>query len=93
MFNYPYLVELLSPKRSAEDLVEDHLDRFAERFRKIIDAGCGISIPDNPMGQPRLSALECIDFRGLTVDSEKIVMNLNTFHTKKELDGLLQKAA
>jgi methylenetetrahydrofolate reductase (NADPH) len=93
MFNYPYLVELLSPKRSAEDQVEDHLDRFAERFRKIIDAGCGISIPDNPMGQPRLSALECIDFRGLTVDSKKVIMNLNTFHTKKELDGLLQKAA
>ena len=93
MFNYPYLVELLSPKRSVDDQVEDLLDRFADRFQRIIDAGYGISIPDNPMGQPRFGALESIDLRGLSVNPEKIVMNLNTFHTKSELDGLLQKAA
>jgi methylenetetrahydrofolate reductase (NADPH) len=45
------------------------------------------------MGQPRLGALESFDLRGLSVDSEKVVMNLNTFHTKSELDDLLQKAA
>jgi len=93
MFNYSYLVELLSPKRSVDDQVEDLLDRFAERYQRIIGAGHGISIPDNPMGQPRLGALESIDLRGLSVNPEKIVMNLNTFHTKSELDGLLQKAA
>ena len=69
------------------------LDRFAERYRRIIEAGCGMSVPDNPMGQPRLGALECLDLSGLSVDPEKVVMNLNTFHTKSELDGLLQKAA
>jgi methylenetetrahydrofolate reductase (NADPH) len=93
MFNYPYLVELLSPKRSTDNQLEGLLDRFAERYRRVIDAGCGISIPDNPMGQPRLGALESIDLRGLSVDPEKVVMNLNTFHTKTELDGLLEKAA
>ena len=93
MFNYPYLVELLSPKRSADDQVEDLLDRFAELYQRIINAGYGISIPDNPMGQPRFSALESIDLRGLSVNPEKIVMNLNTFHTKSGLYGLLQKAA
>ncbi len=93
MFNYPYLVELLSPKRSTGDQIEALLDRFAERYRRIIDAGCGVSIPDNPMGQPRLGALESFELRDLSVDSEKVVMNLNTFHTKSELDGLLQKAA
>ncbi len=93
MFNYPYLIELLSPKRSADDQIEDLLGRFAERYQRIIDSGCGISIPDNPMGQPRLGALESIDLKGLSVDSEKVMMNLNTFHTKSELDGLLQKGA
>jgi len=93
MLNCSYLIELLSPKRSTDDQVEGFLDRFAERFRRIIDAGCGISIPDNPMGQQRLGALESMDLRDLAVDSEKVVMNLNTFHTKSELDGLLQKAA
>jgi len=93
MFNYSYLVELLSPKRSADDQMESFLDRFAERYQRIMDAGCGLSIPDNPMGQPRLGALESIQLRGLSVDPAKVVMNLNTFHTKSELDGLLQKAA
>ena len=51
-------------------------------------AESGISIPDNPMGQPRLGALESIDLRNLPVDPKKIVMNLNTFHPKSELDGL-----
>ena len=92
MFKYPYLVELLSPKRSADDQIEALLDRFAERYRRINDAGCGVSIPDNPMGQPRFGALESFELRDLSVDSEKVVMNLNTFHTKSELDGLLQKA-
>jgi 5,10-methylenetetrahydrofolate reductase len=93
MFNHSYIVELLSPKSAADDQLERLLDRFAERFRRIIDAGFGISIPDNPMGQPRLGALECINRSGLSVDPQKVVMNLNTFHTKSELDGLLQKAA
>ena len=93
MFNYSYMVELLSPKRSADDQMESFLDRFAERYRRILDAGCGLSIPDNPMGQPRLSAIESIQLRGLSVDPAKVVMNLNTFHTKSELDRLLQNAA
>jgi methylenetetrahydrofolate reductase (NADPH) len=93
MFNYSYIVELLSPKSSADDQMDHMLARFAERYGRIIEAGCGLSVPDNPMGQPRLGALESIDLSGLSVDSEKIVMNLNTFHTKNQLDGLLQKAA
>ena len=66
MFNYPYLIELLSPKRSAGDQIETHLDRFAEQYRRIIDVGCGVSIPDNPMGQPRLGALESFDLKNLS---------------------------
>jgi methylenetetrahydrofolate reductase (NADPH) len=94
MFDYPYLVELLSPKRSTVNHVEGFLDRFAERFQKVIHAGCGISIPDNPMGQPRLGALESIELiKGLSIDPEKTVMNLNTFHKKDELDVLLDKAS
>ena len=93
MFNYPYLVELLSPKRARDPDIEDFLDRFAERYQRVIDAGYGITIPDNPMGQPRLSALESIELRALSIYPEKLIMNLNTFHTKNELDELLQKAA
>ncbi len=93
MFSYPYIVELLTPKRSHEDRFDALLDRFAERYQRIIAAGLGVSIPDNPMGQPRLGLLESVDLTNLSVDSDKVVMNLNTFHTKSELDELLQKAA
>ncbi|MFZ0612207.1 MAG: methylenetetrahydrofolate reductase [Desulfobacterales bacterium] len=45
------------------------------------------------MGQPRFSLPEMIEQLGLPVEPEKTVMNLNTFHTKTELDRLLTKAA
>ncbi len=92
MFNYPYLFELLTPKRTDGENIDTLLDRFADRYQRIINTGCGLSIPDNPMGQPRLGALESIAERNLSVDPDKVVMNLNTFHTKKELDELLEKA-
>ncbi len=93
MFDYPYIVELLSPKRSDENNIDGNLDRFALRYNRIIESGCGLSIPDNPMGQPRVGALESIESRKLTFHPDKVVVNLNTFHTKRELDGLLEKAA
>jgi len=93
MHAFPYIIELLSPKRTPADKVDSLLNRFAERFQRIMDAGCGVSIPDNPMGQPRLGALESIQLRSLPIDPEKVIMNLNTFHSKTELDGLLSRAA
>jgi methylenetetrahydrofolate reductase (NADPH) len=93
MFNYPYLVELLSPKRTTDTNIEGFLDRFAERYQNVINAGYGVTIPDNPMGQPRLSVLESIELRALPIDPEKLIMNLNTYHKKNELDELLRKAA
>lgn len=93
MFAYPYLVELLTPKRSDEKNIDGNLDRFAVRYNRIIESGCGLSIPDNPMGQPRVGALESIELRKLVLDPEKVVLNLNTFHTKRELDGLLEEGA
>jgi len=94
MFNYPYIVELLSPKRPVEgQAAEKDLDRFAERYQRILSAGLGLSIPDNPMGQPRMGALESIGRKRLTIRSNRIVMNLNTFHTRNELDEMLKKAA
>lgn len=92
MFDYPYIVELLSPKRSDEKKIADDLDRFARRYNRIIASGCGLSIPDNPMGQPRVGALESIESQQLSFQPDKIVVNLNTFHTKREMDGLLEKA-
>jgi methylenetetrahydrofolate reductase (NADPH) len=93
MFTWPYLIEILTPARSPEDKVASLLDRFSERCRRVIDSGCGISIPDNPMGRPRYSAFECFEATGYWPAPEKIVLNLNTFHSKDELDAILRRAA
>jgi len=94
IFNYPYIVELLLPKRSSESqALEIDLNRFAERYQRIIDAGFGLSIPDNPMGQQRMGALESIVQKKLALEPDKVVMNLNTFHSKNELDEILNTAA
>ena len=93
MFDYPYIIELLSPKRSDEKNTQSPIEQFAQRYDRIVETGCGVSIPDNPMGQPRIGALESIESAGVEIYSEKVVMNLNTFHTKSELDRLLAKAA
>ena len=92
MFKIPYIVEILTPKRSSKVPVADAMQTFAEKYRRVMDAGYGASIPDNPMGQPRHSTPEAIETTRLPVDSERLVMNLNTFHSKSELDRLLESA-
>ena len=93
MFEFPYIIEILTPKRTSPDPPARAMNTFAVKYHRIFDAGCGVSVPDNPMGQPRYSFLEAVDFNNLPVASERMVMNLNTFHTKEELDAMLQKAS
>ena len=93
MFDFPYLVEMLTPKVSDAADAQTAMQVFFERYYRVLDAGLGISVPDNPMGQPRLSLLEMIEQAELPVRPGKTIMNLNTFHTKEALDTLLSKAS
>ncbi len=93
MFDYPYLVELLTPGTPDYDKNDAAFTRFAERYRTAIEAGYGVSVPDNPMGRPRIDLLQTLDRCGLEVHPERVVMNLNTFHLKDELDRILGKSA
>lgn len=92
MFNFPYVVEILSPKVDSGEKMDTLLKRFGERYEFSISAGCGISVPDNPMGQKRISLLDCLEECGVKVEPDKIIMNLNTFHGKEELDSILKRA-
>ena len=93
MINCDYLVEILTPKRTGEAIDKTVANQFAERYYRVIEHGMGLSVPDNPMGQPRRGLVEMIATAGLPVVSQRTVMNLNTFHTKEELDQLLKTAA
>lgn len=92
LFETPYIIELLTPKQSDED-VEARLDTFAQRYLRILDAGAAVSIPDNPMGNVHYNAIEVVDYMDLPVDSERTLLHLNSFHTKSDLDGFLHIAA
>ena len=93
MFDCAYLIEILTPLRSDQENAKENMDRFAGRYRRIMDSGSGVTIPDNPMGRLRFNALETIENCGLTIDPQRMVMNLNTFHTKEELDAVLNRAS
>ncbi len=91
LFETPYIIELLTPKQSDED-VETRLETFAERYQRILDAGAVVSIPDNPMGTVHYTALEVIDYLDLPVDTERTLLHLNSFHLKSDLDYFLNSA-
>lgn len=92
MFDFPYIIELLTPKKTDDPYPERLLHRFGERFNRSMEAGCAVSIPDNPMGNLRMGALETIELLGLSFDPKRLVINLNTFHRKDELDQILETA-
>ena len=93
MIDCDYLVEILTPKKTDDAIDKTAANLFAERYYRVIEHEMGISVPDNPMGQPRHSLLEMIAKASLPVVRQRTVMNLNTFHTKEDLDELLKTAA
>ncbi len=81
-------VELQTPKRSSEDIEKDLLT-FEDKYRKVIAAGWIVCITDNPMGLLSYGAMETIELLGLPVHPEQLMVHLNTFHPRKELDDIL----
>lgn len=87
-----YHIEILTPKQNSEKLDED-LETFANKYRQVVEAGYIACITDNPMGILSFQATEAIPELGLPVDPERLMIHLNTFHTKSDLDGILTAAA
>lgn len=81
-------VELQTPKRSSEDIEKD-LRTFAEKYRKVIEAGWIVCVTDNPMGLLSCGAMETIEAMELPVRPEQLMVHLNTFHPRRELDEIL----
>ena len=87
----PNLIELLTPRQDRPDF-EEALVRFGERYRRILDFGGVVSIPDNPMGSLHFSALEVLSYLDLPVEADRLLVHLNTFHRKPDLDETLEAA-
>lgn len=86
--NCVYHIEILPPKQNSEKLQED-LDLFATKFNRIMDSGYCACITDNAMGLLSFQGHETIEHLGLRVIPEQVMLHLNTFHSKKDLDELL----
>lgn len=86
--HYGYHVEIIPPKQDSQKLEED-LQLFASKLTRVMGSGFTASITDNAMGLLAFQGHECIEELGIDVDPSKILIHLNTFHTKKDLDGIL----
>jgi len=81
-------VEVLPPRQDAEDL-EVRLERFSTRYKRVLDAGYCACITDNAMGNMSFQGTEIIEEFDLPVNSDNVMIHLNTFHSKKVLDEIL----
>jgi methylenetetrahydrofolate reductase (NADPH) len=83
-------VEVLTPKQASETL-DDDLQKFADKYNKVLDSGYMACITDNPMGNLSFQATEVIPELGLAVKPDQVMLHLNTFHTRQQLDEILAK--
>lgn len=87
-----YHIEILTPKQNTADLDGD-LEKFAEKFNQVMEAGYVACITDNPMGMVSFQATDIIPELGLEVKPGQLSLHLNTFHTKPDLHAILDTAA
>ncbi len=89
--NNDYLIELLTPKQNIEDF-DAALEKFHERYQKILNEGGVVSLPDNPMGTLHFTPMEVISYLELPIKPESLIVHLNSFHRKVDLDEFLDTA-
>lgn len=90
--NRIYHVEILPPKQETEKLEAD-LEAFAVKFNRVMASGYCACITDNAMGNLAFQGSEMIEELSLVPGDDLVMIHLNTFHTKENLDGILDSCA
>ncbi len=83
-------IEILTPKHASGKIDED-LANFEAKYRKVMGEGYVACITDNPMGHLSFKATEVIEEMSLPVHPEQLLVHINTFHARGELDEILMK--
>ena len=86
--NKIYHIEVLPPKQDTEKLEED-LERFSNKYLRVMDSGYCACITDNAMGLLSFQGTEIIEELELSVIAKQVMIHLNTFHRKDDLDNIL----
>lgn len=89
IINKLYHVEVLPPKQDSTKLLAD-LDVFKEKYLRVIQSGYCVCITDNAMGLMAFQGHEIIEELNLPVFADQVMIHLNTFHTKSNLDEILE---
>jgi len=83
-----YHIEIIPPKHNTDDIEAD-LELFREKYLRVIESGYCVCLTDNAMGRMAFQGHETIAELGLPVPPEQVMIHLNTFHSKKHLDEVL----
>ena len=86
-----YHIEIIPPKQNTED-IEGDLEKFAEKYTRVIEDGYCICLTDNAMGRKAFQGTEMITELELPVNPDQVMLHLNTFHSKANLDEILNTA-
>lgn len=86
--NKIYHVEILPPKQDSEKLEAD-LEAFGVKFNRVMESGYCACLTDNAMGHLAFQGTEMIEELGLEPKKDLVMIHLNTFHTKDDLDRIL----
>ncbi len=87
-----YRIEIPAVSQSPDNLT-DRLERFATRYRRILESGHGICLTDNALGKIAFQGHELIEYFELPVLPGRVMVHINTFHTQKELHEILDACA
>ena len=87
--NKIYFNEVMTPKQSSDDIEKD-LEKFAVKYSASLDNDFVVCITDNPMGMLSFEAFETIEAVGVPIKPERLLIHLNTFHRKQDLDRILK---
>ena len=88
--NKIYHVEILPPKQAVTiEKLHEGLERFKNKYNRVMADGRCACITDNAMGLLAFQGAEVIEELKLDVNPEQVMIHLNTFHTKENLDEIL----
>ncbi len=84
-------IEMIPPKHDTEDLRKD-LDLFRTKYELFTNDGFVVSLTDNAMSRLAFQGTEVIGALDLETPPDRVLLHLNTFHRKEELDRILESA-
>ena len=84
--------EVMTFKQTSE-AIEADLEKFKDKYITTLEHDMVVCITDNPMGLTSFEALETIAETGVPIQPEQLLIHLNTFHRKIDLDRMLGEMA